>query len=256
MGSFSGKIVLVTGTSSGMGRCAALRLIEEGATVVAAARRADRGEELISEAKAAGGDLHYIATDIADEQSVEALFTQISDRFGRLDGAFNVAGVEDTPGPLADASVEDFDRVSSINARGTWLCLRAQTRMMRAQGHGAIVTTSSISGVLGQANSSIYVASKHAIVGMTRSAALELAPIGVRINCLLPGGMVTEMSARWIEREPDGEDGLARLVPMKRMGRAQEMADVGIFLLSDRASYVTGATIVVDGGLTAKFMPA
>jgi NAD(P)-dependent dehydrogenase (short-subunit alcohol dehydrogenase family) len=147
--------------------------------------------------------------------------------------------------------VEEFDRVINTNVRGTWLCLRHETRLMRAQGHGSIVNVSSIAGVVGYAQSSAYTTSKHAVVGMTRSAALDLAGIGIRVNCLCPGGTTTEMSERWVSRVPGGEAVVSQGVPMKRFGKPDELAATALFMLSGAAAYMTGAVIVVDGGSTA-----
>ena len=250
MDDFAGRIVLVTGASSGIGRAAALQLGGRGAHVVAAARRRAEAQDTVDRIVAAGGSGEYVALDLADAGSVEALFSEIMSRHGRLDGAFNNAGVEVDAAALPDMPLAAFDEVFGTNVRGTWLCLGHEMRIMRAQGHGAIVSTASIAGIVGFANRSIYTASKHAIVGMTKSAALELAHLGIRINCLLPGGVHTDMSTRWVSRVPGGYDALAEGIPMKRWGMPEEMAEAAVWLLSDAASYVTGANLVVDGGLS------
>jgi NAD(P)-dependent dehydrogenase (short-subunit alcohol dehydrogenase family) len=148
-------------------------------------------------------------------------------------------------------AIAEFDRVMNVNVRGTWLCMRHELRMMRAQGAGAVVNTASIAGVVGFPMSSAYTASKHAIVGMTKSASLDFAPMGIRVNCLCPGGTTTEMSERWTTRVPGGEAALAQGVPMKRFGKADEQAEAAVFMLSDAASYMSGSIMVVDGGTTA-----
>ncbi|AMN47564.1 hypothetical protein ACG33_10735 [Steroidobacter denitrificans] len=250
MNDFAGRVVLVTGASSGIGRAAALLLGGRGAHVIVAARRPVEGQETVDQIVASGGTGEYLTVDLADAESIDTLFASIVSHHGRLDGAFNNAGVEVDAAPLPDTPVAAFDEVFGTNVRGTWLCLRHEMRIMREQGHGTIVSTSSIAGIVGFANRSIYTASKHAIVGMTKSAALELAHLGIRINCLLPGGAYTEMSTRWVSMVPGGYDALAEGIPMKRWGMPEEMAEAAVWLLSDAASYVTGANLVVDGGLS------
>ncbi|MDB5479925.1 MAG: hypothetical protein JWO83_978 [Caulobacteraceae bacterium] len=248
--SFAGRTVLVTGASSGIGRAAAILLGARGASVIVAARRQERGRETVETIRGAGGLAAYIPVDIANEESIDGLFAAIDAEHGRLDGALNNAGTEGDPAALPDMALEEFDRVININVRGTWLCLRHEMRIMRAQGHGAIVNTASIAGVVGYAMSSAYTASKHAVVGLTRSAALDFAGQGIRVNCLCPGGTSTEMSARWVNRAPGGEEAASRGVPMKRFGRAEELAQAAVFMLSDAASYMTGSVMTVDGGST------
>lgn len=215
---------------------------------MAAARRAERGEALVDAAADAPGSIRFVRTDISSSDSIDTLFRTITDDFGRLDAAFNNAGVEADASELPDTPPAVFDQVFGINVRGNWLCLRHEMRLMREQGHGAIVNTSSIAGLIAYAHSSVYTASKHAIIGMTKSAALDLADRGVRINCLCPGATRSEMSARWVERVPGGEEGMLQTIPMRRVGTPEELAEVALFLLSDAASYMTGSVVVADGG--------
>jgi len=247
---FSGKIALVTGASSGIGRAAVIDLVREGATVIAAARRSEQGSAVIEAARAAtaGAQVRFVQTDISSSDSVDALFDVIAADYGRLDVAFNNAGVEADAAELPDTPIEVFDSVFGINVRGTWMCMRHEMRLMREQGHGAIVNTSSIAGLIAYPHSSVYTGSKHAIIGMTKSAALDLADRGVRVNCLCPGATRGEMASRWVDRVPGGEEAMVQTIPMKRMGTPEELAAVAMFLLSDAASYMTGAIVVADGG--------
>ena len=246
---FAGKTVLVTGASSGIGRAAAVLLAGQGAHVIVSARREDRARQTVDAIREVGGAADFIAVDIAREASIDALFAEI-ERRGPLHGALNNAGTEGEHSPLPDMPIEEFDRVMNTNVRGTWLCLRHEARLMRAQGHGSIVNVSSIAGVVGFAQSSAYTTSKHAVVGMTKSAALDFAASGIRVNCLCPGGTTTEMSERWVSRVPGGEAVVAQGVPMKRFGKPEELAATAVFMLSDAAAYMTGSIVVVDGGST------
>ncbi len=246
---FAGKTVLVTGASSGIGRAAALLLAGQGAGVIVSARREDRARQTVDAIREAGGSADFISVDIASQASIDALFAEIGRR-GPLHAALNNAGTEGEHAPLPDMPIEEFDRVMNTNVRGTWLCLRHEASLMRAQGRGSIVNVASIAGVVGFAQSSAYTTSKHAVVGMTKSAALDFAASGIRVNCLCPGGTTTEMSERWVSRVPGGEAVVAQGVPMKRFGKPEELAATAVFMLSDAAAYMTGAIIVVDGGST------
>jgi NAD(P)-dependent dehydrogenase (short-subunit alcohol dehydrogenase family) len=248
---FKGKVVLVTGASSGIGSAAAARLAREGAIVVAAARRDALGRKLVEDIEAAGGNAVFVQTDVTREESVDALFDFIAQRFGRLDCAFNNAGVEASGMALPDTPVAVFDRVYATNVRGIWLCMRHEMRMMGDRGAGVILNMSSAVAAKAFAMGSVYVSSKHAVVGITRSASLEVAKLGIRINCLCPGGVTTEMILGWIKDNLDGDAApLLAKVPMGRFADPDEIVNTVVWLLSDQASYVTGSVIVADGGLT------
>jgi len=251
MGLLEGKVVLATGTSSGIGRASALRFAREGATVVAAARREDRGQALIAEIEAAGGKGLFVATDIASEESVDALFNTIEKKFGRLDCAFNNAAAEAGHVALPDATLETFDRIFATNVRGTWMCMRGEMQMMRKNGGGVILNVASAAVRKTYVNSSIYVASKHAVVGMTKAACLDGASIGVRVNCICPGSVRSEMLAGWIEEHLGGDESpLLPAIPAKRIAQPEEIASNAVWLLSNESSYINGAILLIDGGLT------
>jgi NAD(P)-dependent dehydrogenase (short-subunit alcohol dehydrogenase family) len=251
MGLLDGKVLLVTGATGGIGRAAALRFATEGANVIAVARRQDKGEHLVSEIAKAGGRARYVHTDISDISSIEKLFDAIKKNYGRLDGAFNNAAAEMPPTLLADASLEQFDRMFSANVRGTFWCLHHELKMMIAQKSGAILNNGSVASTRGLPQHSIYVSSKHAVLGLSRTASLEVAEMGIRVNCICPGPVRTEMFDRWTNGSPEIEDALAAGVPLKRVASSEEIADIAAWLLSDKAAYITGATIMADGGTTA-----
>lgn len=248
MRELEGKTILVTGASSGIGRAAVAVFSRHGARVIAAARRREQTEAAVAAANAGGGCATYLPVDIADEASIDALFERIRSEFGRLDGAFNNAGIEAPHAPLPDAMAATFDHVMATNAKGTWLCLRHEMRIMREQGSGSIVNTSSIAGIVAFPGASAYAASKSAVVAITRSAALDLAAHGITVNCICPGATRSEMSARWAERLPNGEADLAAFNPMRRIAEPEEPAEAAAFLLSDRARHINGAVLVIDGG--------
>jgi NAD(P)-dependent dehydrogenase (short-subunit alcohol dehydrogenase family) len=250
MRDFEDRVVLVTGATSGIGRAAVMQLVARGAKVVAAGRREDLGRELVETARAAGGSVLYVPCDITDSASIDALFARIEAEYGRLDAAFNNAGTEADLAKIPDTPLEIFDQVFAINVRGTFQCLRHEIRIMRAQKRGAIVNTASIAGIIGYADAAVYTASKHAVVGLTKAAGLEYPAQGVRVNCLLPGATRSAMSERWADRMSGGEAEMAQAIPMQRLGKPEEQAAVAVFLLSDAAAYMTGANVVVDGGLS------
>ena len=253
-----GKIVLVTGAGGGIGRAAALAAAQAGAHAVAIvdinAALADETSHLVERI---GAGAMSLAADIADVDAVETMVKGVVRAYGRLDAAFNNAGVNQQRALTADLEPDEWNRVFRINAFGLWLCMRAELQHMLAQGSGAIVNTASAAGLRTVVGSSAYVAAKHAVVGLTRNAAVEYAERGVRVNAVCPGGVNTPMLERALSSFKDEEraltlKGFAGLHPMKRMGEAEEIADAVIFLLSDRATFVTGQCLGVDGGWTAQ----
>jgi NAD(P)-dependent dehydrogenase (short-subunit alcohol dehydrogenase family) len=250
--SFENKVALVTGAGSGMGLATAKAFAEAGAAVVLA----DIGEHAVrSVAEELGSASHQaiaVRCDVTDEDEVAAMIEQAVSTFGRLDAAFNNAGVQSLPVETADASGEEFDRVNAINLRGVWNCMKYELRQMREQGSGAIVNNSSIGGLIGIPGRAIYHASKHGVIGLTRSAALEYASRGIRINAICPGAIETPMVADMIVRERISQEDLLKHQPTGRLGRPEEIASAVLWLCSPGAGFVIGHALAVDGGYTAQ----
>jgi NAD(P)-dependent dehydrogenase (short-subunit alcohol dehydrogenase family) len=248
-GRFAGKVALVTGGNSGIGRHASLAFAGEGAKVVVAARRVDEGEQTVELIRDAGGEAVFIATDVTRAESVQAMVRACVERYGRLDAAFNNAGVTGSVSDLiVDYDEETFDRTVAVNLKGTWLCMKYEIPEMLRAGRGSIVNCSSTAGLRGGARASGYYASKHAIVGLTKSIALEYAAQAVRINAVCPGMIGTEMVVREFARAPDKLAQLKRKIPMGRIGTVEEIAAAVLWLCADESSYVTGAALSADGG--------
>lgn len=249
---FSGKVALVTGAASGIGRATALAFAREGAKVIVSDVAAPGGEETVRLIQQQGGDAHFIACDVSQASQVAALVAGTLKAYGRLDCAFNNAGIEGALGKTADCPEEVWDRVLGVNLKGVWLCMRAEIPPMLAQGGGAIVNCASIAGLVGFAGSGAYTASKHGIVGLTKAAALEYAKDGLRVNAVCPGVIDTPMIDRVVAANPKLEAGLTAAEPVGRIGRPEEIADAVLWLCSEGASFVTGQAIAVDGGWVAQ----
>jgi NAD(P)-dependent dehydrogenase (short-subunit alcohol dehydrogenase family) len=246
-----GKVGLVTGGTSGIGRETAVLFAKAGAKVVVAGRRAVEGEETIELIRAAGGDGLFVKTDVSKASEVETLVQKAVEKFGRLDIAFNNAGIEGVWSPIVRQSEEDWDRTIAINLKGVWLCLKYEIRQMLMQGGGgAIVNMSSITGLVGAVGVAAYSASKHGVIGLTQTAALENAKTGIRINAVCPGFTETPMSDR-VFRAPGVHKYVLSCHPIGRLGRPKEIAEAVLWMCSDRASFMTGQSLILDGGFLA-----
>jgi NAD(P)-dependent dehydrogenase (short-subunit alcohol dehydrogenase family) len=247
-----GKVAIVTGGSSGIGRATAVALAKEGVNIVVAARRSNEGEETVHLVKEAGGDGIFVKTDVADEASVKALVEKTINSYHRLDYAFNNAGMDQTMAPLTKQTVKEFDQIMNVNARGVWLSMKYEIPEMLKNGDGAIVNNSSIAGIIGFPQGAIYIASKHAVLGLTKSAAIEYAKFGIRINAIAPGGVKTEMVNRVMEDNPKFPETLTAKHPIGRLADSEEIANAVVWLLSNRASFVLGHTLLIDGGVVSR----
>jgi NAD(P)-dependent dehydrogenase (short-subunit alcohol dehydrogenase family) len=246
----SNPVVLITGGLTGIGRAAAIAFAKKGAKVVVAGRRDEAGMTLARELRDLGAEAEFINADVRKEDDVRALVDKTVARFGRLDVAVNNAGTEGKPGPLAEQTSESYAGMFDTNVLGTLLSLKHELRVMQLQGSGSIINISSTMGERGAANLALYTASKHAVEGLTKSAALEAAPSGVRVNAVAPGPTETAMLDR-LTGTPDKKAAFYAAIPLKRGAKPQEIADAIVFLASDKASFVTGQIIRINGGKTA-----
>ncbi|HEV3499682.1 MAG TPA: glucose 1-dehydrogenase [Bradyrhizobium sp.] len=246
----SNSVVLITGALTGIGRATAFAFANEGARIVVSGRRDDAGEALAGELRALGAEAEFVRADVRHENEVQNLVDKTVARFGRLDVAVNNAGTEGKPGPIIEQGAESYAATFDTNVLGVLLSMKHELRVMQAQGGGSIVNLSSTMGQRGAPGASLYTASKHAVEGLTKSAALEGAPFGVRVNAVAPGPIETAMLDRFTGNA-DRKAGLVAGVPLKRAGRPQEIADAIVFAASDKASFITGQIINVNGGKTA-----
>ncbi len=246
----SHPVVLITGALTGIGHATALAFAQEGASVVVSGRRDDVGEALVAELRALGAEAEFIRADVRHESDVQNLVDKTVARFGRLDVAVNNAGTEGKPGPVTEQTADSYAATFDTNVLGVLLSMKHELRVMQAQGAGSIVNLSSTMGQRGAAGASLYTASKHAVEGLTKSAALEAAAFGVRVNAVAPGPIETAMLDRFTGNA-DRKAGLVAGVPLKRAGRPEEIADTIVFVASSRASFITGQIINVNGGKTA-----
>ena len=246
------KAALVTGGGSGIGRKTAELLAEEGARVLVCDLDEEAGQETLHHIAEAGGDADFFCVDVSDETQTEAMVDRCLQRFGRLDCAVNNAGIAGPMGNLENIDLQDWNRVLAVNLTGIFLCMKHEIPRMRAQGGGSIVNMSSGAGLIATPGLSAYSASKHGILGITRSAAVENARLGIRINAVCPGSIDTPMLRASMEADPAVEKMIRASMPIGRLGEAEEIAEAAVWLCSDRASLVTGHSLGVDGGSVAR----
>lgn len=252
-GSLNGKVILVSGAAKGIGRAAALALAGEGAQLACADLDLAAAEETVAEIFKAGGDACALSGDVSEVETAERLVSGTLSAFGRLDGAFNNAGIAAVHVGVRGAKLADwpeaaFDRMIDVNLKGVWAAMRAQIKTMETGGGGAIVNTASIAGLVGLPTASAYAAAKHGVIGLTKTAAIEYAETGVRVNAICPGYVETDMTREVMQRRGDA---ILATTPMRRLATADEIAGCVCWLMSDAARYVTGAAIPVDGGYSA-----
>ena len=252
MKEFENKVALITGGGSGIGRATALAFAREGAQIVIGECNVERGEETARMIQKVGGTASFRPTDVSLATDVEALVDHAMTTFGRLDLAFNNAGIEGDVRSLIEQTEASYDAVMDINVKGVWLCLKYEIPRMLEHGGGAIVNASSVAGLIGFPGMGIYTASKHAVVGLTKTAALEYSARGIRVNAVNPGLIDTQMADRLTAGLKMEQDELAALHPIGRIGRVEEVAETVLWLCSGRASFVTGHSLIVDGGFTAR----
>ena len=248
---FKGQVALVTGAAKGMGLATARMFAESGASVVLADIDGDLAAKEAERIVLEGGSAIAIACDVADEAQVAAMVDRTVAEYGRLDMAFNNAGIQVPPSDAADEPIENFERVTAVNQRGVWACMKQELRVMRDQGRGAIVNCSSLGGLVGLPQRAAYHGTKHAVLGMTKSAGVEYAPRGIRINAVCPGTIDTPMVADMLEGQADAMAEIMKQQSIGRLGRAEEVAAAVLWLCSPAASFVIGVGLPVDGGFTA-----
>jgi NAD(P)-dependent dehydrogenase (short-subunit alcohol dehydrogenase family) len=248
---FQDKVVLVTGGAYGIGRAAAIGFAARGAKVVVADIDASRGAETLQRIKGSGGVAIFVKTDVSSEEDVRILVDRVVETFGRLDCAFNNAGIHKQFVSTVDFTEGEWEEMIHVNLKSVWLCMKYEIPQMLKQGKGAIVNTSSVAGLVGAPSNPAYPASKHGVVGITKSTALEFARKGIRVNCVCPGPTRTGMNEELTATNPEIVKAMDQKVPMGRIGEPEEVAAAAIFLCSDEASYITGHALPVDGGIVA-----
>ena len=248
--SFSGKVALVTGAAAGIGEITAKHFAQQGATVIVSDIDA-AGEAVAQNIIDAGGEAVFKQCDVSRTESVDALFEFITSKYGKLDAAFNNAGVDIEDSKLADGNIDTYNKIMDVNVKGVWLCMQKEIQLMLQSGGGAIVNTASIAGLGAAPTMSIYSASKHAVIGLTKSAAIEYAKKSIRVNAVCPAVIDTDMYRRALQGDPNKELAISRLHPVGRVGQPEEVAAAVLYLCSSDASFSTGIALPVDGGSTA-----
>ncbi|TLX59389.1 short chain dehydrogenase [Stutzerimonas nosocomialis] len=248
---FSGKVALVTGGAAGIGRATAQAFAQQGVQVVVADLDVPGGQACVEAIRAAGGQATFVRCDVTREADVKAMIEQTLASYGRLDYAFNNAGIEIEKGRLDEGSEVEFDAIMGVNVKGVWLCMKYQLPVMLAQGGGAIVNTASVAGLGAAPKMSIYAASKHAVIGLTKSAAIEYAKKQIRVNAVCPAVIDTDMFRRAYEADPRKAEFAAAMHPVGRIGKVEEVAGAVLYLCSDGAAFTTGQALAIDGGATA-----
>ena len=246
------KTVLITGALTGIGKATAHAFAAEGYNLAISGRKADLGQKLLTELKSKGVDAEFIQADVTDEKQVESLVVQVVKRFGKLDVAVNNAGTEGELGPITGQTAKNFHATFETNVLGVLLSMKYELAAMEKQKSGSIINLSSIAGQVGMAGASVYVASKHAVEGLTKSGALEVAAMGIRVNAVAPGPVETDMLNRFTGGDKDAKAGLLGMMPAQRGAQPEEIAQTIVFLASDKARYLTGQSIAVDGAYTAQ----
>jgi NAD(P)-dependent dehydrogenase (short-subunit alcohol dehydrogenase family) len=251
-GRVEGKVALITGGGSGIGRATALLFAREGAKVLVADYDPEGGERTAKTIVEAGGTAVFHAADVSNPQAVDALMHKVVETYGRLDCAFNNAGIEGHMAVTPDCTIENWNRVIAINLTGVFLCMKYEIPLMLRHGGGAIVNTASVAGLTGGAGAPAYVAAKHGVAGLTKTAALEFARKGIRVNAVCPGFIHTPMVERALDKGTFSEEQIFAVHPMHRMGKPEEIAEAVLWLCSDASSFVTGLPMPVDGGYVAR----
>lgn len=246
------KVALITGAGSGIGRATAVLFAQEGAKVAVADINADGGMATVQMITEAGGDAVFIKANVSEQTQVQEMVGEVVAQYGRLDCAVNNAGIEGTPNRTKDVTVDDFDRIMAVNVKGVWLCLKYELEQMLAQKQGAIVNIASVAGLVGAHSLPVYAASKHAVVGLTRSAAVEYTRKNIRVNAVCPSFVDTPMVERATEALAGLAEGIINSHPSRRLAAPEEVAKAILWLCSDQSSFTNGATLTVDGGFTAQ----